>query len=88
MGMVKRRMGNEAVVFRPEQLERVRTQVCSHLVRLGGLSLDATQRIYERSFVAQNLVVRPGPIIHEDPEYLAELILEREGIFTKEHGQS
>lgn len=79
MGMVKQ-MGRAAVTFSPEVIERVQKQVCYHLCQLGGLSPSEAQRIFDKSFLPANLRLRPGPVVHEDPEYLAEVILEQAGI--------
>lgn len=79
MGMVKQ-MGAEAVTFSPEIIERVQRRVCYHICKLGGLSPAEAQRIFEESIAATNLRRRPGPVVHEDPEYLAEVILEQAGI--------
>lgn len=68
------------VTFSPEVIQQVQSRICYHIAQLGGLSPEEARRIFEQSVVATNLQRRPGPVVHEDPEYLAELILKKVGL--------
>ena len=82
MGMVKDpgHLGAPVVSFSPELIQKVRQRICHHIALLGGLSLSDAERLFDQSIVAVNLQRRPGPVVHEDPEYVAELVLEKAGI--------
>lgn len=77
LGVVKSNMDKTPV--EPDLAEKIRREIGESLADLMHIPIDAALALFDRSFLVPLAATTPWPILHEDAEYWAHRILEREG---------